>query len=103
MDFTDKPMEAIKEWQDWYRKHPIVSESNFMTSVPENVKNMWIQKAQEGFADTLSEYQYELSGKELYKAFYAAAYEHMENAHKEYNRTKDLVDMLRFGNSTQEK
>lgn len=113
---VDQPMEAIKEWQDWYRKHQIVAQMDKplvtkdsreqlhdTSNTLDSVKQMWMQKAQEHFADTLAEYQYELSGKELYKAFYAAAYENMEIAHKEYNKAKDLVDMLRFGNSTQDK
>ncbi len=107
---ADQPMEPIKEWQDWYRKHQVVAQideplvtkdsrenMHDTTDALDSVKQMWMQKAQEHFADTLAEYQYELSGKELYKAFYAAAYESMEAAHKEYNKTKELVDMLRFG------
>lgn len=84
----DKPMEAIEEWQNWYR-------SNKPLETP-NPKEVWMQKAEEHFADTLAEYQYELSGKDLYKAFYKAAHENMLNAQKEYERAKELVDMLRY-------
>ena len=53
-------------------------------------KEIWIQKAEEHFADTLAEYQYELSGKDFYQAFCKAAYSNME-----YERAKELVDMLK--------
>jgi len=98
MDFidVDQPMEAIKEWQDWYRKNPITPEPEPMTDSPDKIKDMWLQKAKEHFADTLCEYQYELSGKDFYKAFYQAAYEIMQSAEKEYEKTKELLDMLRY-------
>lgn len=111
---ADKPMEAIEDWQNWYRKHKVVAEINkpFVTKQSrenmhdttnaadsiENaqIKAKWIEKAKEHFADTLAEYQYELSGKDFYKAFYQAAVETMGYAEKEYKRTQELVDMLRY-------
>lgn len=114
MDTTQEPVEAIQSWQDWYRSHKIVAEideplvtkdsrenmhdtSNTIETLLEiDPKAMWIEKAKEHFADTLAEYQYELSGKDFYKAFYQAAIETMNHAQKEYERTKDLVDMLRY-------
>ncbi len=98
MDFidVDQPMETIKEWQDWYRKNPIVNEMETLSDKPDKVKDMWMQKAKEHFADTLAEYQYELSGKDLYKAFYQAAYENMQCTKKEYEKTKELIDLLRY-------
>ena len=114
MDTTNEPIEIIKEWQDWYRKHRAITEIDqplttkdshkTMHDTPNAVetlldtdpKAMWIEKAKEHFADTLAEYQYELSGKDFYKAFYQAAYEHMEEAQKEYDKIKQLVDMLRY-------
>lgn len=117
---VDKPMEAIKEWQDWYRKHRIVAqvdqplktkdsrESLHDTSkttttldgsdnlVTDYCRAMSFQKAKEYFADTLAEFTNELSGKDFYKAFYAAAIENLESVEKEYRKAKDLVDMLRY-------
>ena len=58
-------------------------------------KEIWIQKAEEHFADTLAEYQYELSGKDFYQAFCKAAYSNMEIALQEYERAKEMVDMLK--------
>lgn len=100
MDFidVDRPMETIKEWQDWYRKHPIVLESKIM-SLKEQMK----QTVEEHFTDTITEFCTEISGKEMYKAFYEAAFKNMEYHEKEYQKAKELVDMLRFGNPTQNK
>lgn len=89
----DKPMEAIQEWQDWYRKNRDVNPADALTSY---CTTMSFQKAKEHFADTIAEFANELSGKELYKAFYSAAIENMECVEKEYNKAKQLVDMLRY-------
>ena len=108
------PMDAINAWQKWYKDNQVVASldkpmvskdsrenlhdtsntSDTMTKA--EAKAMWMQKAQEHFADTLAEYQYELSGKDFYKAFYAAAQENMTHAKKEYDSAKELVDMLKY-------
>lgn len=114
MDTTQEPIETIKEWQEWYRKHRVVAQMDTPLETKDSRENMhdttnatdiledtsakamWMEKAKENFADTLAEYQYELSGKDFYKAFYQAAVEAMGHAQKEYERTKELVDMLRY-------
>jgi hypothetical protein len=114
MDTTQEPIDSVKSWQDWYRKHRIVAQTDkpleakdlrevmddttnaVETLIDTDPKAMWIEKAREHFADTLAEYQYELSGKDFYKAFYQAAVEAMGYSEKEYQRTKELVDMLRY-------
>jgi len=114
MDTTQEPVEAIKNWQDWYRSHQVVAQMDeplvtkdsreslhdttnaVGTLLETDPKARWIEKAREHFADTLAEFQYELSGKDFYKAFYQAAIENMGHAEKEYQRTKELVDMLRY-------
>jgi len=111
MDTTREPLEAIDAWQKWYKENKVVAEldeplitkdsresMHDTTNAVNSAKAMWMKKAQEYFADTLAEYQCELTGKDLYKAFYVAAYENMECARKEYERAKELVDMLRYGN-----
>lgn len=94
------PIQAIDAWQKWYKNHSTDSISEpkqpLISMTDNKAKEMWMQKAQEHFADTLCEYQYELTGKDFYKAFYKAAYENMQVAHKEYERSKELVDMLRY-------
>jgi hypothetical protein len=114
MDHPHEPIDAIKTWQDWYKSHRIVAQLDKPLITKDSRENMhdttqatdtfketdtkaiWMQKAKEHFADTLAEYQYELSGKDFYKAFYQAAYEYLEATKKEYERTKELVDMLRY-------
>lgn len=92
------PIEAVQAWQEWYKRNhgEVTMESGKDVYTKADLKDTWTQRAQEHFADTLAQYQYELSGKEFYKAFYAAAYENMEAAKKEYERAKELVDMLRY-------
>ena len=105
---------VIDAWQKWYKEHQVVAsfyeplvskdsrenlhDTSNATDTMTNAesKAMWIAKAQEHFADTLAEYKYELTGKELYKAFYAAAQENMTHAKKEYDNAKQLVDMLKY-------
>lgn len=89
------PIQAIEAWQKWFRDNQ-VNQPLEKPMTKTDVKTMWMQKAQEHFADTLAEYQYELSGKDFYKAFYAAAHENMTHAKKEYDSAKDLVDMLKY-------
>jgi hypothetical protein len=114
MDTTQEPIDSVQSWQDWYRKHRVVaqidtpletkdSRENMHNTInatdifeDSSVKERWIEKARDHFADTLAEYQYELNGKDFYKAFYQAAVEAMNHSEKEYQRTKELVDMLRY-------
>jgi len=122
MDTTKEPTDSVQSWQDWYRKHRLVAQTDkpletkdlrekLKHSLSSNMddttnavetltdtdpKAMWIEKAREHFADTLAEYQYELNGKDFYKAFYQAAVEAMGYSEKEYQRTKELVDILRY-------
>ena len=48
------------------------------------------------FEDVLSEFVNELSPTELYKAFAVAATKAMEYQKKEYEKAKELVDLLSF-------
>jgi hypothetical protein len=123
MDTTNEPIEAINQWQEWYRRHRVVAEINQPLVTKESresmhdtskatttldgsnnlltdyCKAMSFQKAQEYFADTIAEFTSDLSGKELYKAFYAAAMDNLNCVEKEYKKAKDLVDMLRNTNA----
>ena len=109
MDLTDKPMEAIDQWQEWYRNTRVVAEMDeplvtkdsrealhdTQHAVETVSKAYWMKKAQEHFADTICEFTNELTGQELYKAFYAAACENLSIASKEYAKAKSLVDCLK--------
>ena len=109
MDINEKPMEAIEQWQDWYRKHKVVAEideplvtkdsrealHDTQHAVNTYAKTYWMKKAQEHFADTICEFTNELTGQDLYKAFYAAAKENLDIAAKEYAKAKSLVNCLK--------
>lgn len=108
MEHPHEPIDAIKEWQEWYKAHRMVASMDTPLITKDSRENMhdttdaiedigkeiWLQKAEEHFADTLAEFQYELSGKDFYKAFCKAAHTNMDIAHKEYERAKELVDLL---------
>lgn len=112
--FDSDPIQAIDAWQKWYKDHQevvpldksVASKDNpeticttsetTCTMTNTEAKTMWVEKARAHFADTLALYQYELTGKDFYKAFYAAAYENMTHAKKEYDAAKELVDMLKY-------
>jgi hypothetical protein len=109
MEHPHEPVDAIKKWQEWYKSNRVIASMNEPLVSKDSRENMhdttdaletmakeiWIQKAEEHFADTLAEYQYELSGKDFYQAFCKAAYSNMEIALQEYERAKELVDMLK--------
>lgn len=109
------PMDALKQWHEWYDGHRVVAEideplvtkdsreclhdtTNARETLLSEIKQKSIEKATEYFADTISEFCNKLSGKDMYKAFYAAAVENYQYAEKEYKKAKDLLSMLRFNN-----
>lgn len=120
MDVSNKSMETINQWQDWYRKHRTVAQldepgvskdskenlcnassvTDTMTDWSSFDKNIYIQKAIEHFADTLCEFQYELTGEQFYNCFLAAATQVANNAKAEYDKTKQLVDILQNAKET---
>ena len=105
-------MAAIHQWQKWYRDNKIVADPeeplvakdqrhnlHDTTNVSATLNHMTNQnlltEATNCFADTIAEYTGALSGKEIYKAFYAAACAEYEFAKKEYKQAEDLINMLR--------
>jgi hypothetical protein len=112
MKETNQAMAAIHQWQKWYRDNKIVADPeeplvakdqrhnlHDTTNVSATLNHMTNQnlltEATNYFADTIAEYTGALSGKEIYKAFYAAACAEYEFAKKEYKQAEDLINMLR--------
>lgn len=117
MDISNKPMETIKQWQDWYRSHRIVAEldvpgvskdsreklhdttnatnslSNW-TSFSLMDNNPYKQKATEHFEDTIAEFHAELSGAELFDCFKQAATNYYNSQKKELERTQELLNFF---------
>jgi replicative DNA helicase len=94
MSDKNEPVDTIQEWQKWYKQN----ETNQITTeekLTEYIKTTSMKKAQEYFADTIAEFANELTGIELYKAFYAAAQENLDLVGKEYTKAKQLVDCLK--------
>jgi hypothetical protein len=101
MSDKNEPVDTIQEWQKWYKQN----ETNQITmghlaslteeKLTEYIKTTSMKKAQEYFADTIAEFANELTGIELYKAFYAAAQENLDLVGKEYTKAKQLVDCLK--------
>lgn len=113
MDTTQEPVDAVKSWQDWYRKHQLVASmdepmaskdsreqlhdtTNAAQDLAAAVEAEAIKKATMCFADTIAEYSSELSGADLYKCFFNAVMENLNYADKEYKKAKQLMDLLRY-------
>lgn len=114
MDTTQEPVDAVKSWQDWYRKHQLVASmdepmtskdsreqlhdtAKAMENMAAAIETEAIRKATTCFADTIAEYSSELSGADLYKCFFNAVMENLNYADKEYKKAKQLMDLLRHG------
>ena len=124
MDISEKPMETIQQWQEWYRSNrkvacldePLVSKesrenlhgttnavdtmADWRAHYKKLIADMdfnddgFKQKAKEGFADTIAEFMNEITGAEMFECFCAAAVEILENQKKELDSTQQLLDLL---------
>ena len=113
MEHPHEPIDAINEWQRWYREHRLVASldkplaskdsrenlhdtSNAMTTISSmfTADNQWKQSIVDAFADTITEAMADMSGAEIYKCFLQAAQENLTHAEKEYKNAKQLVDYL---------
>jgi len=106
-------LDAIHNWQQWFRENRVVAElddpgeskdsrekmhdtSKAISSLNEAVTAQAFEKAKEYFADTMAEFWNELTGPQLYKAFYAAAMEQLQYQEKELKKAQSIVDMLHY-------
>jgi len=94
MSDKNEPVDTIQEWQKWYKQNE-TKQITTEEKLTEYIKTTSMKKAQEYFADTMAEFANELTGSELYKAFYAAAQENLDLVGKEYTKAKQLVDCLK--------
>lgn len=95
MDTDHEPVETIQEWQRWYKQNQLDNFPLTEKDLTTYVKTTSMKKAQEHFADTIAEFANELTGLEIYKAFYAAAQENLDIVAKEYAKAKQIVDCLK--------
>lgn len=113
MEHPHEPMNAINEWQKWYKENQVVASldtpleskdsrenlhntTNTMSSISELFTNdkAWRNAIVNGFADTITEAMSDMSGAEIYKCFLQAAQENLKHCDKEYRNAKQLVDYL---------
>lgn len=99
MEHPHEPIDAINEWQRWYKENEtfsLVHNGKEMTTVSNLFTNnkAWKQSIVDGFADTITEAMADMSGADIYKCFLQAAQENLKHAEKEYKNAKQLVDYL---------
>jgi hypothetical protein len=105
------PIEAIKEWQKWYKAHqPVASlnkpmatkdsrenlhdTSNAVTQLVSETELLAFEKATQYFADTLAEFSCDLSGDQLFKALLQAATDNYNYTKREYDKAKQFLDLI---------
>jgi hypothetical protein len=111
MDINEKPMETIQQWQDWYRSHrglPLENEDVVSKDSVENLNETFAeakpetdlevvylkQRAKGFFADTIAEFQNELTAQELFQSFKEAVIEQHELNKQQFERTQELLGYL---------
>lgn len=113
MEHPHEPMNAIHEWQRWYKENQVVASldkpmeskdsrenlhntTNAMASISELLTDdkAWRNSIINSFADTITEAMGDMSGAEIYKCFLQAAQENLANCDKEYKNAKQLVSYL---------
>ena len=105
--------QSIDQWQKWYKENKIVAELDQplitkdsrekMHDTTEAVQSLnqkvlfdkiLFDKAKEFFLETICEYSEQLSGQQIFKAFYAAAQENLDHFDKEYKKAKQIIDCI---------
>jgi len=84
---TSNATDTLPNWREHYAE--LIGDR-----VPLQGNDMYKQKATEHFADTIAEFCNEMSGEELFACFQQAAKENLEHIQKEYDRAKDLIDLI---------
>ena len=101
--------QSIDQWKKWYKHNKLVAEldqplvtkssrekmHNTTDAVQSLNQKTHFDKAKEYFLDTISQYSEELSGQQIFKAFYAAAQENLDYFDKEYKKAKQIVDCIK--------
>lgn len=124
MDISDKPMETIQQWQDWYRAHRTIAELDapgVSKDSKENLHNttnatsvlsewnsffdmdnndVYKQKATEYFADTIAEFIDEMTGDELYNCFKEAVDKYYNSQKEQFENLKQFHNAV-YGKSCQ--
>ena len=78
METSHEPIDAINEWQEWFRANSYDP----------------INKTTNNFADTIVEASTELSPEQIYSCLLKALIENKEHCEKEFNQSKKLLDLV---------
>jgi len=110
--------QGIDQWKKWYQHNKLVAEldqplvtkssrekmhntkasrekmHNTTDAVQSSNQKTHFDKAKEYFLETITEYSEELSGQQIFKAFYAAAQENLDYFDKEYKKAWQIVNCI---------
>ena len=112
------PMDAIKDWQIWYKQHNVVAEMNEPLATKDSReklhdttnatnsqledwrsglgnKDVYFKSAVEHFGDTLAEFANELTAAQMYEAFLYAAMDAAKQIKQDYENAQELVDLIK--------
>jgi len=88
---TSNAISEMPNWREFFKE--ILNETEEKEPTPRVSNSVYVNKAIEHFADTIAEFQNEMTGEELYVCFVEAARENLAYATAEYDRAKDLFDL----------
>jgi len=88
---TSNAISEMPNWREFFKE--ILNETKEKEPTPRVNNSVYVNKAIEHFADTIAEFQNEMTGEELYVCFVEAARENLAYATAEYDRAKDLFDL----------
>ena len=91
---TSNAVDHMPDWREYCRE--LIGETKKEEPTPRVVNSVYVNKAIEHFADTIAEFQNEMSGEELYVCFVEAARENLAYATAEYDRAKDLFELANY-------
>jgi hypothetical protein len=112
MEHPHEPLNAIQEWQNWYKRHrvvatldePLVSKaSRENMHDTSNAVDLWLKdytehakkQASDHFADTIVEAAATLSADEIYDCLMKAVQENYDHAEKEFNNASRLLELIK--------
>jgi hypothetical protein len=112
MEHPHEPLNAIQEWQNWYKRHrvvatldePLVSKSsrenmhdtsNAIDSYLEDYTEYAKKQASNCFADTIVEAAATLSADEIYNCLMKAVQENYDHAEKEFKNASRLLELIK--------
>ena len=88
---TSNAVNTLPDWREFYKE--LAEQPAEKEPISRVDNSVYVNKAIEHFADTIAEFQNEMTGEELYACFVEAARENLAYVTAEYDRAKDLFDL----------